>query len=98
MATLSALGMSQVDPNGPTYKVSFRPYIVDLPKTMDEYAFLTYVDYFKKNYKSTTEYKFRQEVYNRNVKVAKTSIKNSHPESKLILGPNKFADYLPKEM
>ena len=36
MATLSAVAMADVDPNGPTYKVKLRPYIVDLPKTADE--------------------------------------------------------------
>ena len=97
-ATLSALGLCQIDPNGPTYHVKFRPYIIDLPKTIAEFAFVSYVDSWNKTYHSNSEFKFRQEVFFRNVKLAEAATKLSHPESKLLLGQNKFSDQLPLEM
>jgi hypothetical protein len=78
--------------------VKLRPYIIDLPKTIEEFAFVSYVDSWNKSYQSTSEFEFRQQVYFRNVKLAEAASKLSQPESKLLLGQNKFSDYLPLEM
>lgn len=48
-------------------KIPLRPYIVDAPVQQVDFDFLNYISLYNKQYKSTSEFNFRKEIYKRNL-------------------------------
>jgi hypothetical protein len=67
IGTIVAFVLAQ-DPS-PTYTFKPRPYLVNVPETAEDKAFLAFADLYQKSYTSTSDFEFRREIYKRNMKL-----------------------------
>ncbi|CDW86577.1 cathepsin l [Stylonychia lemnae] len=74
-------------------RVSFRPYVIDIPTTPEDNQFLEYISQFSKSYTSTSEFNLRKEIFKRNLRLI-----NMYKSSNYKMGLNFFADFTPGEI